>query len=73
MPFYWSQLPNLRYKPRPHKVNGKDHLLACKRHFEEQIALYGQQVLVNLVKKSVIRYPYLLIYLILYDILHIAD
>uniref|UniRef100_A0A1A9ZB97 Phosphatidylinositol-3-phosphatase SAC1 n=1 Tax=Glossina pallidipes TaxID=7398 RepID=A0A1A9ZB97_GLOPL len=52
MPFYWSQLPNLRYKPRPHKINGKDHLLACKRHFEEQIALYGQQVLVNLVNQT---------------------
>lgn len=49
MPFFWRQLPNLRYKPRPHIIPGRDHLNAFNRHFEEQIAKYGRQVLVNLV------------------------
>lgn len=52
MPFYWRQLPNLRYKPRPHLIPGRDHLSACSRHFEEQLAKYGKQVLVNLVSLS---------------------
>lgn len=49
MPFYWRQTPNLRYKPPPEIVQGKDHLLACMKHFDVQLQLYGKQVLVNLV------------------------
>ncbi|XP_017060093.1 phosphatidylinositol-3-phosphatase SAC1 isoform X1 [Drosophila ficusphila] len=49
MPFYWHQLPNLRYKPRPVLIPGKDHLAACSLHFNEQIKLYGNNVAVNLV------------------------
>ncbi|XP_033158809.1 phosphatidylinositide phosphatase SAC1 isoform X1 [Drosophila mauritiana] len=49
MPFHWHQLPNLRYKPRPVLVPGKDHLAACSLHFKEQIRLYGNNVAVNLV------------------------
>lgn len=52
MPFYWRQLPNLRYKPRPQIIPGKDHLTACNRHFEEQISKYGRQVLINLVSEK---------------------
>lgn len=49
MPFFWRQLPNLRYKPDPELVPGKDHLRACNKHFETQIMLYGRQVVLNLV------------------------
>lgn len=49
MPFFWRQLPNIRYKPRPELIPGRDHLNACNRHFDEQIEKYGKQVLVNLV------------------------
>ncbi|EDV39515.2 uncharacterized protein Dana_GF24443, isoform A [Drosophila ananassae] len=49
MPFHWHQLPNLRYKPRPRLIPGKDHLGACSLHFSEQLRLYGSQVAVNLV------------------------
>lgn len=49
MPFYWRQLPNLRYKPNPELIPGKDHLAACQKHFDAQTRLYGRQVLVNLV------------------------
>ncbi|XP_065363611.1 phosphatidylinositol-3-phosphatase SAC1 [Calliphora vicina] len=52
MPFFWRQLPNLRYKPRPHLIPGPDHMNAFNRHFEEQIAKYGRQVLVNLVDQK---------------------
>ncbi|XP_017104062.2 phosphatidylinositol-3-phosphatase SAC1 isoform X2 [Drosophila bipectinata] len=49
MPFHWHQLPNLRYKPRPSLIPGKDHLGACSLHFSEQLRIYGSQVAVNLV------------------------
>ncbi|XP_037934666.1 phosphatidylinositol-3-phosphatase SAC1-like [Teleopsis dalmanni] len=52
MPFFWRQLPNLRYKPRPELIPGKDHLLAFSKHFDEQIMLYGRQVLINLVDQK---------------------
>lgn len=52
MPFFWQQLPNLRYKPPPCLVPGKDHLGACKQHFVTQKQLYGRQVAINLVDQS---------------------
>ncbi|KAH8378820.1 hypothetical protein KR009_001636 [Drosophila setifemur] len=52
MPFFWHQLPNLRYKPRPTLIPGKDNLAACGTHFAEQLSLYGSQVAVNLVDQK---------------------
>ncbi|EDW76978.1 uncharacterized protein Dwil_GK21146 [Drosophila willistoni] len=52
MPFHWQQLPNLRYKPRPRLIPGKDHLAACTAHFNAQLELYGEQVAVNLVDQK---------------------
>lgn len=52
MPFHWHQLPNLRYKPRPRLVPGKDHLAACSLHFNDQLRLYGNNVAVNLVDQK---------------------
>ncbi|EDV96014.1 phosphatidylinositol-3-phosphatase SAC1 [Drosophila grimshawi] len=52
MPFLWQQLPNLRYKPRPRLIPGKDHLAACAAHFNAQLKIYGQQVAVNLVDQK---------------------
>ncbi|XP_015043580.2 phosphatidylinositide phosphatase SAC1 isoform X1 [Drosophila pseudoobscura] len=52
MPFHWHQLPNLRYKPRPRLIPGKDHLAACATHFRDQVQLYGAQVAVNLVDQK---------------------
>ncbi|KAH8372500.1 hypothetical protein KR093_011767 [Drosophila rubida] len=52
MPFHWLQLPNLRYKPRPRLVPGKDHMAACAAHFNSQLEIYGQQVAVNLVDQK---------------------
>lgn len=52
MPFYWRQNPNLRYKPKMDLLPGKDHVLACKKHFDSQVQLYGKQVIVNLVDQE---------------------
>uniref|UniRef100_A0A336KBA1 Phosphatidylinositol-3-phosphatase SAC1 n=1 Tax=Culicoides sonorensis TaxID=179676 RepID=A0A336KBA1_CULSO len=49
IPLFWRQAPNLKYKPAPKIDNAKDHQTACQRHFENQLALYGKQVLVNLI------------------------
>lgn len=52
MPFYWQQLPNLRYKPPPCLIAGKDHLGALSAHFNTQLQLYGKQVAINLVDQK---------------------
>lgn len=52
MPFYWHQTPNLRYKPPPEIVPGKDHIASCIKHFDEQLAFYGRQVCINLVDQK---------------------
>ena len=64
MPFYWRQLPNLRYKPKPQLIQGKDHLTASQKHFEAQIGLYGRQVVVNLVKYSEVFLKFLFLQII---------
>lgn len=46
---YWRQTPNLKYKPPPEVVPGRDHLAAFAKHFDAQLRTYGQQVLVNLI------------------------
>lgn len=46
---YWRQTPNLKYKPPPEVVPGRDHLSAFAKHFDAQLRTYGQQVLVNLI------------------------
>uniref|UniRef100_A0A8C4ZW81 Phosphatidylinositol-3-phosphatase SAC1 n=1 Tax=Gadus morhua TaxID=8049 RepID=A0A8C4ZW81_GADMO len=50
IPFYWSQRPNLKYKPKPQINKTVDHLDGFQRHFESQILIYGKQVLLNLVR-----------------------
>ncbi|XP_035771864.1 phosphatidylinositol-3-phosphatase SAC1-B-like [Neolamprologus brichardi] len=51
IPFYWSQRPNLRYKPKPQISKTVNHLDGFQRHFDSQIILYGRQVTLNLVRK----------------------
>lgn len=52
MPFYWHQTPNLRYKPPPEMIPGKDHMTSCIKHFDQQLSFYGRQVCVNLVDQK---------------------
>lgn len=48
IPLFWSQLPDLKYKPRP-RLHPVDQLATSKLHFVDQIKTYGPQVLVNLI------------------------
>uniref|UniRef100_A0A6M2DXH7 Phosphatidylinositol-3-phosphatase SAC1 n=1 Tax=Xenopsylla cheopis TaxID=163159 RepID=A0A6M2DXH7_XENCH len=49
IPLFWNQYPNLKYKPSPDLQTGLDNVSAYTRHIENQIMLYGRQVLVNLI------------------------
>lgn len=49
---YWRQTPNLKYKPPPELVPGRDHLQAFTKHMNTQIMHYGRQVLINLIDQT---------------------
>uniref|UniRef100_A0A0K8TMQ9 Phosphatidylinositol-3-phosphatase SAC1 n=1 Tax=Tabanus bromius TaxID=304241 RepID=A0A0K8TMQ9_TABBR len=49
IPLFWRQTPNLKYKPAPQIIPGKDHFSACIKHFDAQLCQYGRQVLINLI------------------------
>ncbi|XP_041454535.1 phosphatidylinositol-3-phosphatase SAC1-B-like [Lytechinus variegatus] len=49
IPLFWSQRPNLKYKPTPQISESQSHLDAFKRHFDDQVVNYGNQVLINLI------------------------
>lgn len=48
IPLFWSQYPNLKYKPSM-ALAGEDHVAAYTRHLRDQLQRYGNQVLLNLV------------------------
>ncbi|CAL8287485.1 unnamed protein product [Merluccius merluccius] len=52
IPFYWSQRPNLKYKPKPQINKTVNHLDGFQRHFDSQIIIYGRQVLLNLINQK---------------------
>ncbi|CAG0886914.1 unnamed protein product [Darwinula stevensoni] len=52
IPVYWSQYPNLRYKPKPTLTPNANHTNAFTNHFQTEIFSYGSQVLVNLVDQK---------------------
>ncbi|KAH8019648.1 hypothetical protein HPB51_020459 [Rhipicephalus microplus] len=52
IPLFWSQLPNLRYKPSPTLTTGLNHLEAFQKHFDNQIYTYGNQVIVSLIDQN---------------------
>ncbi|KAM4581311.1 phosphatidylinositol-3-phosphatase SAC1-B [Odontesthes bonariensis] len=52
IPFYWSQRPNLKYKPKPQISKTINHLDGFQRHFDSQIILYGRQVVLNLINQK---------------------
>ncbi|XP_071449003.1 phosphatidylinositol-3-phosphatase SAC1-B isoform X2 [Hetaerina americana] len=49
IPLFWSQYPNLKYKPRPKLSPNVNHGGAFCRHFDNLIFNYGKQVLINLI------------------------
>ncbi|XP_049895636.1 phosphatidylinositol-3-phosphatase SAC1-B-like, partial [Epinephelus moara] len=52
IPFYWSQRPNLKYKPKPQISKTVNHMDGFQRHFDSQIILYGRQVILNLINQK---------------------
>jgi hypothetical protein len=52
IPVYWSQ-PGNKYRPVPIiQQSESETAYAFERHFESQINIYGEQVLINLVNQS---------------------
>lgn len=51
IPLFWSQRPNLRYKPTPLLNPTQNHVDGFSRHFDSQIygCNYGKQVIINLI------------------------
>ncbi|KAM8967639.1 phosphatidylinositol-3-phosphatase SAC1 [Pelodytes ibericus] len=52
IPFFWSQRPNLKYKPKPQINKVINHMDGFQRHFDSQIISYGKQVAINLVNQK---------------------
>ncbi|XP_053323299.1 phosphatidylinositol-3-phosphatase SAC1 [Spea bombifrons] len=52
IPFFWSQRPNLKYKPKPQISKAVNHMDGFQRHFDSQIISYGKQIVVNLVNQK---------------------
>ncbi|KAM3955932.1 phosphatidylinositol-3-phosphatase SAC1 [Aphomia sociella] len=48
IPLYWSQYPDLKYKPLM-SLSHEDHVAAYTKHLRDQQQRYGNQVLVNLI------------------------
>ncbi|KAK7806925.1 hypothetical protein U0070_026068 [Myodes glareolus] len=49
IPVFWSQRPNLKYKPKPQINKVANHMDGFQRHFDSQVIIYGKQVIINLV------------------------
>ncbi|BGP02525.1 Phosphatidylinositol-3-phosphatase SAC1 [Rhodotorula toruloides] len=49
VPVYWAEINNLRYKPDLKILDLSSTAESLSRHFDQQISLYGDQYLVNLV------------------------
>ncbi|KAK3938904.1 SacI homology domain-containing protein [Diplogelasinospora grovesii] len=52
VPVYWSEINNLKYTPKIQIKGTETALPAAKRHFDEQIRIYGDNYLVNLVNQK---------------------
>ncbi|XP_011888722.1 PREDICTED: phosphatidylinositide phosphatase SAC1 isoform X3 [Cercocebus atys] len=48
IPVFWSQRPNLKYKPLPQISKAANHMDGFQRHFDSQVIIYGKQVIINL-------------------------
>uniref|UniRef100_A0A2K5EP44 Phosphatidylinositol-3-phosphatase SAC1 n=1 Tax=Aotus nancymaae TaxID=37293 RepID=A0A2K5EP44_AOTNA len=52
IPVFWSQRPNLKYKPRPQISKVANHMDGFQRHFDSQVIIYGKQVIINLINQK---------------------
>lgn len=52
VPVFWGEINTLRYKPDLQIMDLQDTVDAMRLHLEEQISLYGEQCLINLVNQK---------------------
>ncbi|KFA53650.1 hypothetical protein S40293_03884 [Stachybotrys chartarum IBT 40293] len=52
VPTYWAEINSLRYVPKLQVRSTEAALSAAARHFEEQISIYGDNYLINLVNQK---------------------
>lgn len=52
VPVFWAEVNTLRYKPDLQIMELQDSVNATHRHLQEQVSLYGDQSLVNLVDQQ---------------------
>ncbi|EDO36706.1 predicted protein [Nematostella vectensis] len=52
IPLYWTQRPNLKYKPKPQVNSSADHSLGFQYHIDNEIAHYKELVLINLIDQK---------------------
>ncbi|KAL2004110.1 hypothetical protein VTN02DRAFT_330 [Thermoascus thermophilus] len=52
VPVYWAEINNLRYTPKLQVRSVETALEAARKHFSEQIRIYGENFLVNLVNQK---------------------
>ncbi|KAF9023437.1 hypothetical protein BDZ89DRAFT_1069917 [Hymenopellis radicata] len=57
VPLYWAEVNNLRYKPDLQVMDLPDTADVMKLHLLEQVSLYGEQILVNLVNHKGYEQP----------------
>ncbi|KAI9344770.1 SacI homology domain-containing protein [Pilaira anomala] len=57
IPVFWTQVINLKYTPRLWIGENRKSLAAARAHFDEQIRVYGPQILVNLINKKGYELP----------------
>ncbi|KAI0044382.1 hypothetical protein FA95DRAFT_1545168 [Auriscalpium vulgare] len=52
VPVFWAEVNTLRYKPDLQIMDLQESVEATRRHLQEQVSLYGDQSLVNLVDQK---------------------
>ena len=52
VPLYWAEINTLKYTPKLQIRSVESALPAAKKHFDEQINLYGENYMVNLVNQK---------------------
>ncbi|KAG4302650.1 hypothetical protein PCK1_001005 [Pneumocystis canis] len=51
IPIFWAEINNLKYKPKLQIFNINDSIYPSRLHFNKQIKIYGDQIVVNLVNE----------------------
>lgn len=52
VPLFWTEINNLRYRPDLKIIDTSQSFEAMKAHFDQQISIYGDQYVVNLVNST---------------------